>query len=587
MFSVLGKFNKLLNAKQKSRLAILGLVTVIGAFLEVIGVSLMLPLITAIMQPDIITSNKYIVYICNILDLHSHRTFVIVCIIAVIFVFIFKDFFLMMQYYIQARFVCNNQFAMQQKMLSGFLNRPYEFFLNAESGEILRVVQSDVPATYALLTTVLGMFTESVVALAISVTIFIIDPLMTTFVIVMMAVVVIAIAKLVKPVLKKKGEEQLINNSLMYKWLIQGITGIKEIKVGGKENFFKENFEISGKKYISAEKWRTVFSNIPRLMIEMVSVCSTLAFIAFMIYKGREIETLVPTLGAFAMAAMKLMPSANRIVAGINQVVFQLPSLNKLLEDIEMFEEDEKKYSSYRKNNSDKALKDLTFNDKIELKNITYSYQNSDRLILDKANMIIPIGKSIGIVGASGSGKTTAVDILLGILLAKEGEVLTDGINVMEHYSEWLSNIGYIPQSIFMLDDDIKSNVAFGVKKEEQDEERVWEALREAQLEDFVRGLKDGIYTQIGERGMRLSGGQKQRIGIARALYSNPAVLVFDEATSALDSETEAAVMSSINGLHGKKTMIIIAHRLQTIKECDIVYRVGDGKIKEENKKFR
>ena len=587
MFSVLGKFNKLLNAKQKSRLAILGLVTVIGAFLEVIGVSLMLPLITAIMQPDIITSNKYIVYICNILDLHSHRTFVIVCIIAVIFVFIFKDFFLMMQYYIQARFVCNNQFAMQQKMLSGFLNRPYEFFLNAESGEILRVVQSDVPATYALLTTVLGMFTESVVALAISVTIFIIDPLMTTFVIVMMAVVVIAIAKLVKPVLKKKGEEQLINNSLMYKWLIQSITGIKEIKVGGKEDFFRDNFEISGKKYISAEKWRTVFSNIPRLMIEMVSVCSTLAFIAFMIYKGREIETLVPTLGAFAMAAMKLMPSANRIVAGINQVVFQLPSLNKLLEDIEMFEEDEKKYSSYRKNNSDKALKDLTFNDKIELKNITYSYQNSDRLILDKANMIIPIGKSIGIVGASGSGKTTAVDILLGILLAKEGEVLTDGINVMEHYSEWLSNIGYIPQSIFMLDDDIKSNVAFGVKKEEQDEERVWEALREAQLEDFVRGLKDGIYTQIGERGMRLSGGQKQRIGIARALYSNPAVLVFDEATSALDSETEAAVMSSINGLHGKKTMIIIAHRLQTIKECDIVYRVGDGKIKEENKKFR
>jgi hypothetical protein len=472
---------------------------------------------------------------------------------------------------------------MQQKMLSGFLNRPYEFFLNVESGEILRVIQSDVVATYALLTTVLGMFTEAVVAVAISITIFIIDPLMTTFVIVMMAVVVIAIAKLVKPVLKKKGEEQLINNSLMYKWLIQSITGIKEIKVGGKEDFFRDNFEISGKKYISAEKWRTVFSNIPRLMIEMVSVCSTLAFIAFMIYKGREIETLVPTLGAFAMAAMKLMPSANRIVAGINQVVFQLPSLNKLLEDIEMFEEDEKKYSSYRKNNSNKTVKVLTFNDKIELKDIVYHYQNSDKLILDKANMIIPVGKSIGIVGASGSGKTTAVDILLGLLLANEGEVLADGVNVMEHYSEWLSNIGYIPQSIFMLDDDIKSNVAFGVKKEEQDEERVWEALREAQLEDFVRGLKDGIHTQIGERGMRLSGGQKQRIGIARALYSNPAVLVFDEATSALDSETEAAVMSSINGLHGKKTMIIIAHRLQTIKECDMVYRVGDGKIVEEN----
>lgn len=579
MFSVIKKFNKLLNGKQKSRLAILAIVTVIGAFLEVIGVSLMLPLITAIMQPNIIRTNKYIAYVCNILDLHSHRTFVIVCIIAVIFVFIFKDMFLIMQYYIQTRFVCNNQFAMQQRMLSGFLNRPYEFFLNVESGEILRVIQSDVPSTYALLTMILGMFTESVVALAISITIFVIDPIMTTFVIVMMGIVMIAISKLVKPILKKKGEEQLIHSSLMYKWLLQSINGIKEIKVGNKENFFKVNFETSGKKSISAEKWRTVFSNIPRLMIEMVSVCSTLAFIAFMIYKGKEIETLVPTLGAFAMAAMKLMPSANRIVAGVNQVVFQLPSLNKLLEDIELFEEDEMKYKSYGKNSIGKTEKTLSFNDKIELRDITYSYQNSDKYILEKANMIIPIGKSIGIVGASGAGKTTAVDILLGILLAVKGEVLADGVNIMEHYSDWLSNIGYIPQSIFMLDDDIKSNVAFGVKKEEQDEERVWQALREAQLEDFVNGLKDGIHTQIGERGMRLSGGQKQRIGIARALYSNPEVLVFDEATSALDSETEAAVMSSINSLHGKKTMIIIAHRLQTIKECDMVYRVGDGKI--------
>lgn len=579
MFAVLNKFNKLLNNKQKKRLLILAFVTVIGAFLEVIGVSLMLPLVTAIMQPDIINSNKYIAYICNILDLHSHRTFVIVCIIAVIFVFIFKDLFLMMQYYIQARFVYNNQFAMQQRMLNGFINRPYEFFLTAESGEILRVIQSDITKVYALLTNLLGMFTESAVSLAITVTIFIIDPIMTTFVVVMMIAVVIVISKFVKPILKKKGEERHVHYSLMYKWLLQSITGIKEVKVSGKEEFFEKNFEISGKKYISAEKWSTVFSNIPRLMIEMVSVCSTLAFIAFMIYRGKEIETLVPTLGAFAMAAMKLMPSANRIVGAINQVVFYEPSLNKLVKDIEMFEGDEDKYVSYRKTNENKLENKLTFNDKIELKGITYRYQNSDKVILDKADMTVPIGKSVGIVGASGAGKTTAVDLLLGVLLAKEGEILADGVSVMENYSEWLSHIGYIPQSIFMLDDDIKSNIAFGVKKEEQDEEKVWEAIREAQLEDFVKGLKDGIHTQIGERGMRLSGGQKQRIGIARALYSNPEVLVFDEATSALDSETEAAVMSSINRLHGKKTMIIIAHRLQTIKECDMVYKVENGKI--------
>lgn len=579
MFSVIKKFNKLLNSKQKSRLVILGIVTVIGAFLEVIGVSLMLPLITAIMQPDIISTNKYVAYVCGILDLHSHRTFVIVCIIAVIIVFIFKDLFLIMEYYIQARFVYNNQFAMQQRMLSGFINRPYEFFLSAESGEILRSIQSDVTNTYVLLTNLLGMCTEIVVAIAITTTIFIIDPIMTTFVIVMMVVVVMTISKFIKPILKKKGEERYFHSSLMYKWLLQSITGIKEVKVSAKEDFFKENFEISGKKYISAEKWSTVFSNIPRLMIEMVSVCSTLAFIAFMIYKGKEIETLVPTLGAFAMAAMKLMPSANRIVGAINQIVFYEPSLNKLLMDIELFEEDEKKYGKYRKSKINVADKKLTFNDKIELKGITYKYQNSDKIILDNADMIIPIGKSIGIVGASGAGKTTAVDLLLGVLLAKEGQILADGVNVMDNYSEWLSHIGYIPQSIFMLDDDIKSNIAFGIKKEEQDEERIWESIKEAQLEEFVKGLKDGIDTQIGERGMRLSGGQKQRIGIARALYSDPEVLVFDEATSALDSETESAVMSSINSLHGKKTMIIIAHRLQTIKECDLVYKVENGKI--------
>ena len=582
MLSVLKKFNKLLNAKQKSRLAILGIITVIGAFLEVIGVSLMLPLITAIMQPDIINTNKYIAYVCNILDLHSHRTFVIVCIIAVIFVFIFKDLFLIMQYYIQARFIYNNQFAMQQRMLNGFINRPYEFFLSAESGEILRVIQSDVTNAYSLLTNILGMFTEAIVAIAISVTIFVIDPVMTTFVIVMMLLVVFIISKLVKPILSKKGVERQTHSALTYKWLLQSITGIKEIKVGGKEDFFEENFAISGKKYISAEKWSTVFSNIPRLMIEMVSICSTLAFIAFMIYKGKEIETLIPTLGAFAMAAMKLMPSANRIVAALNQVAFLKPSLDKLIDDIELFEGDDIKYNELRKQEVNKDKVRLTFNDKIELKGIYYSYQNSDRLVLDEADMLIPIGKSIGIVGASGAGKTTAVDVLLGVLLPIKGEILVDGVNVMEHYSEWLSHIGYIPQSIFLMDDDIKSNVAFGVKKEDQDEERVWEALREAQLEEFVRGLKDGIHTQIGERGMRLSGGQKQRIGIARALYSNPELLIFDEATSALDNETEAAVMSSINNLHGKKTMVIIAHRLQTIKECDLVYRVENGKINRE-----
>ncbi|MDE5865681.1 MAG: ATP-binding cassette domain-containing protein, partial [Lachnospiraceae bacterium] len=224
----------------------------------------------------------------------------------------------------------------------------------------------------------------------------------------------------------------------------------------------------------------------------------------------------------------------------------------------------------------------LEIKDKIELKNITYKYPNTDTLIFNNANMEIPIGKSIGIVGTTGSGKTTVVDILLGLLRLQSGEILADGIDVMERYQEWLKNIGYIPQMIFMIDSTIRKNVAFGYADEDIDDDKVWEALKEAQLDEFVRGLPEGLDTCIGERGIRISGGQRQRISIARALFEDPEVLILDEATSALDNDTEAAIMESINRLQGRKTLIIIAHRLQTIEKCDIVYRVENGKVVQE-----
>ena len=227
-------------------------------------------------------------------------------------------------------------------------------------------------------------------------------------------------------------------------------------------------------------------------------------------------------------------------------------------------------------------MEKLTIKEKIELKDIVYKYPNTEVLIFDHADMEIPIGKSVGIVGTSGAGKTTVVDILLGLLQLQSGEILADGVEVRDHYQSWLKNIGYIPQTIFMIDSTIRKNVAFGYADEDIDDEKVWRALKEAQLDEFVRGLPEGLDTGIGERGIRLSGGQRQRIGIARALFEDPEVLVLDEATSALDNETEAAIMDSINRLHGRKTLIIIAHRLQTIEKCDMVYRVENGKVDRE-----
>lgn len=305
-----------------------------------------------------------------------------------------------------------------------------------------------------------------------------------------------------------------------------------------------------------------------------------LSLIAIEILMGREIETLVPTLGAFAMAAVKLMPSANRIVGAISSISYSMPAVDKLIEHLDALAEFEKNGITY--DSAKKADVDLVIDERVELRNITYHYPNTEKNVLEDASMVIPVGKSVGIVGTSGAGKTTAVDIMLGLLRPQVGNVLVDDVDVMNDYQGWMSHIGYIPQMIFMLDSSIRANVAFGVKPEEIDDEQVWHCLEEAQLAEFVRGLPEGLDTMIGERGVRISGGQRQRVGIARALYENPDLLLFDEATSALDNETEAAIMESINSLHGKKTMVIIAHRLQTIEGCDIVYRVKDGKIERE-----
>lgn len=315
--------------------------------------------------------------------------------------------------------------------------------------------------------------------------------------------------------------------------------------------------------------------SIPRLLIEMISVCSVLTMIVIMILQGKAIETLIPTLGAFALAAVKLLPSANRIVVALNDIAYKEPALNKLLENLELLECNVPEEGSLLKPSEQKCKVEH----QIELKGITYSYPNSDKIVLQNADMMIPVGKSVGIMGTSGAGKTTAVDILLGLLQPQKGQVLVDGVDIQKNYAGWLSHIGYIPQMIFLLDDTIRANVAFGIPEEEIDDQKVRRALEEAQLGEFVRDLPQGLNTQIGERGVRLSGGQRQRIGIARALYPDPNVLIFDEATSALDNETEAALMESINSLHGRKTMVIIAHRLQTIQGCDLVYRIEDGKI--------
>lgn len=581
MLSILNKFSKIMSKNQKRKVIPLFFVTVVSTFLEVLGVSLMIPLISAVLDENIIQKNAIIREVCKILDVHSHRTFVIACIALLIFTYVLKDLFLMFSYYLQASFVYQNRYATATRIFRNFLTKPYEYFLSLKTGELIRIIEGDVNQVYSLLIILMGLFSEILTSIAIIIVIFIASPVMTTFVGIVMGVTLLIIAKIIRPILAKKGLEWQKHRALSNKWFLQGIHGIKDIKVSEKERYFLESFAHSSFKAAHAEKWSVALNHIPRLMIEMVSISSMLLLISYLIFKGEELGNLMPVLGAFVMAAVRLLPSANRIVAAINAVSYNEPSLNKLVESLDAMElQGEESFIEEKK--ADIRPKE-SLKEGIELKRVSFKYKDSNTEILKEADMFIPIGKSVGIIGSSGSGKTTVVDLLLGLLEPSSGEVLADGERIRNHYSEWLSRIGYIPQSIFMLDASIKDNIAFGKKKGEIDEAKIRYALREANLAEFVESLPDGIYTEIGERGLRLSGGQRQRIGIARALYDNTEILVFDEATSALDNETEAAIMQSINGLQGDKTMIIIAHRLQTLANCDLIYRVEDGKLKREN----
>jgi ABC-type multidrug transport system fused ATPase/permease subunit len=297
---------------------------------------------------------------------------------------------------------------------------------------------------------------------------------------------------------------------------------------------------------------------------------------------GKAEAAMITQIGVFAVAAMRLLPSANRINNYLTSISYFEPFFMGVSDNLQEEINDRNVNYDAEAYEARKEIKKLPVLKKIELKDIVYKYPNTDVLIFNHADMEIPVGCSVGVVGTSGAGKTTIIDVLLGLLNIQEGSILADGVEVREHYEEWLKNIGYIPQTIFMIDASIRKNVAFGVPDEEIDDNKVWQALKEAQLDEFVRGLPEGLDTGIGERGIRLSGGQRQRIGIARALFEDPEVLVLDEATSALDNETEAAIMDSINRLHGRKTLIIIAHRLQTIEKCDMVYRVENGQIARE-----
>ncbi len=571
----------LLDKKQKHKMVLLVFLMLIGAVLETLGVSMILPVMSVVMEENAVQKHAYLQVICDLFHIayDDTRTLMILVMVGLIVIFAVKNVFLFFQQKVQLKFVYTNQFATSRRMMINFMERPYEYYLNADTSVIQRSITSDVNNMYGLILSLLQLVSEGIVFVCL-IAVSLVSDVMMSITVALLLVVVLAIIKWVlKPIMRKAGEENQDYYSGLYKWIDQSVMGIKEIKIANKENYFINEYAKCGEGYVNAVQRYNLYNATPRLLIETVALAGMIFYMMIQLLSGVQVTAILPQLTLLALVAMRLIPCANRINNHLTSISYFEPFFMGVSDNLQEEIRDESidyNAASYQKK---VEVQKLEIRHNIQLKDIVYKYPNTETLIFDRANMEIPIGKSVGIVGTSGAGKTTIVDILLGLLQIQSGEILADGVEVRKHYQSFLKDIGYIPQTIFMIDSTIRKNVAFGVADEDIDDAKVWRALQEAQLDEFVRGLPDGLDTSIGERGIRISGGQRQRIGIARALFEDPEVLVLDEATSALDNETEAAIMESINMLHGKKTLIIIAHRLQTIEKCDMVYRVEKGQV--------
>lgn len=578
MIKILKKINILMDGKQKREMVGLLLMMVVSAFLETGAVMMVMAVVEMIIKPDTLTHGETYQKICSILHLSGTVEFSVLAILFLIFLYIAKNSF---QFFLQKslyRFVYTNQFHTAANLMKNFVKRDYEFYLNAETSVIQRSITADVSNMYALILSVLQIASESIVALFLVIALAMQDPVMTVVIAVLLLVTLVVIKNIIKPIMNRTGKENQDYGASMFSWIAQTIQGIKDIKVAGKEQYFINEYCKVGEGYVKAMERFSLFNNTPKLLIETVCIAGLLGYILVLIVSGADVSAMISLFAAFGIAAMRLLPAASRINNQMTSMAFNEPFFFNVSDNLVEETNEQNTDISY----AVVAKEKLPVTRAVTLQDITYHYPNSDKLIFDHASVTFPIGKSIGVVGASGAGKTTIIDIVLGLLNLQGGKVLADDVDIQSHYREWLANVGYIPQMIFLLDADIRKNVAFGIPEEEIDDEKLWYALREAQLDEFIKTLPDGVYTGIGERGIRLSGGQRQRIGIARALYNDPEVLILDEATSALDNDTEAAIMDSINRLHGKKTLLIIAHRLQTIEKCDMVYRVENGAIVKE-----
>lgn len=577
---MLKKINYVLDRRQKINLLILLIIIFIGAFVELLGVSAVMPLIEVATQPQQIHEKWYFVLISDYTGITDSSQMLVLLAVMLIVIYVLKNTYVTIMYSFQYRFIFNNQQRLSVRMMKSYMQQDYLFHVSKNVAELQRNITNDVNGFFTVALNVLQFLAEFSVSAVIIVFLLIQDWASTLAVASLLLLFMGFFMVFFRKVLVKKGEESRQTNVLVTKWLFQSFSGIKEIKVTNKESFFAANYDKNYKRFAGIQRQQSVLTFLPKPVMETVCICSLmLAMIIKILVVKSDIASFVTTLSIFAVAAFRMLPSFNKITGYISGMMFNKPAIDAVYRDLKEIEALQEQRAANRLD-----TQCVTFHQTITLDGLSFRYPESDKWILKDAGLTICKNTSVAFIGASGAGKTTAADLILGILEPQEGAVLVDGTDIRQCMSSWHEKLGYIPQTIYLMDDTIRANIAFGIPESEIDDAAIAKAVKEAQLDEFVCTLPEGLDTMVGDRGVKLSGGQRQRIGIARALYRNPQVLVLDEATSALDNETETEVMRAIDGLHGSRTLIVIAHRLSTIKNCDFVYEVGGGRFTQTEK---
>lgn len=548
----------------------------IGMALEALGIGLIIPAIALLMQDNFAARYPAVAPVFAWLGNPSQQTLIVGGMFTLVGVYFIKTLYLAFLIWLQMRFVAGVQVQLSQRIFTTYLRQPYTFHLRRNSAQLMSNVTGETAIFNGALTQTMLLIAEGLVLLGVATLLLLVEPLGALSVALVLGGTSWIFHRSTRARITRWGLARQYHDRLRIQHLQQGLGGVKDVKLLGRERDFLAQYHLHNIQSARVGQFQATLQQLPRLWLELLAVAGMALLVLSMLAQARDRVSIVTTLGFFAIAAFRLMPSVNRVLAAIQIVRYSLPAIDNLREELRLAVPE----SAPRQQGQRNSIP--FFHTDIRATNLTYTYTKAPGPALNDLCIHIKKGESVGFIGPSGSGKSTLVDVILGLLTPDAGHVAVDGKNIQQCLRAWQDQIGYVPQTIYLTDDTLRRNVAFGLPNEQIDDAAVLQAVKSAQLEEFVATLPEGLETTVGERGVRLSGGQRQRIGIARALYHDPAVLVLDEATSALDTTTERGVMQAVTALQGTKTILIVAHRLSTVEHCDRLYRLERGKIVSE-----